>query len=106
MREYFQHDPTGEYLGLRLKGRRLVRGTYEPLTAVEYLNGALLLRSDTLCLDVRVKGEEICFLKPGTGQRILKYAELDAERQAAVSRAEAAEARVVELEALLREKRG
>ena len=89
VREYFQHDPTGEYLGLRLKGRRLVRGTYEPLTAVEYLDGALLLRSDTLCLDVRVKGEEICFLEPGTGRRILKYAELDAARQAAESRAEA-----------------
>ena len=120
VREYFQHDPTGEYLGLRLKGRRLVRGTYEPLTVVEYLDGARLLRSDTLCLDVRVKGEEICFLEPGTGRRILKYAELDAARQAAESRAEAersraeaersradaAEARIAELEALLGEARG
>ena len=120
VREYFQHDPTGEYLGLRLKGRRLVRSTYEPLTAVEYLHGALLLRSDTLCLDVRAKGEEICFLEPGTGRRILKYAELDAARQTAEARAEtaeaqaeaersradAAEARIAELEALLRETRG
>ncbi|MCY4451879.1 MAG: Uma2 family endonuclease [Immundisolibacterales bacterium] len=113
VREYFQHDPTGEYLGLRLKGRRLVRGAYEPLRAVEYLDGASLLRSDTLCLDVRVKGEEICFLEPGTGRRILKYAELDAARQAAESRAEtaesraeAAEARIAELEALLRAQGG
>ena len=86
---------------------------------MEYLDGALLLRSDTLCLDVRVEGEEICFLEPGTGRRILKYAELDAARQAAESRAEtaesraeaersradAAEARVAELEALLRARR-
>ena len=113
VREYFQHDPTGEYLGLRLKGRRLVHEAYEPLTAVEYLDGALLLRSDTLCLDVRVKGEEICFLEPGTGRRILKYAELDVARQAAEARADAAdaradaaEARVAELEALLRRRRG
>ena len=120
VREYFQHDPTGEYLGLRLKGRRLVRGAYEPLPAVEYLDGASLLRSDTLELDVKVKGEEICFLEPGTGRRILKYAELDAARQAAESRAEtaesraetaesraeAAEARIAELEALLRAKGG
>ena len=116
VREYFQHDPTGEFLGLRLKGCRLVRGAYEPQTAVEYLDGTLLLRSETLDLDVRVKGEEICFLEPGTGRRILKYAELDAARQAAESRAEAersradvaesraevAEARIAELEALLR----
>ena len=127
IREYWQYDPTGEYLGLHLKGRRLVEGAYESQPVVESLDGTVLLRSETLGLDLRVKGEEMYFDDPATGHRLLSHAEQDMARRAAESRAEdaesragrehaarraaesrarAAEAELAELRALLEEKRG
>ena len=93
VREYWQYDPTGEYLGLHLKGQRLAGGRYEPQLVVESLDGTLLLRSETLGLDLRVKGEEMYFVDPATGHRLLRYAEQDAARQAAEVRAVTAESR-------------
>ena len=98
VREYWQYDPTAEHLGVHLKGRRLVAGRYEPQPVVESLDGTLLLRSETLDLDLRVKGEEMYFLAPGTGERLLNHREQDAARRAAESRADAAESRVVAAE--------
>ena len=126
VREYWQYDPTGEHLGVRMKGGRLVEGAYEPQPVVESLDGTLILRSETLGLDLRVKGEKMYFLDPATGQRLLGHreanaaylaAESRAEREAAArrtaearatvaeSRAAAAEARLAELEALAAGKR-
>ena len=107
VKEYWQYDPTGDYLGLRLKGRRLVAGRYEPQPVVESLDGTVFLRSETLGLDFRVKGEERYFFDPAAGRRLLNLSEQaaalrDAERQAvqaatahqdAETRAEAAETR-------------
>ena len=93
VQEYWQYDPTGEYLGLRLKGRRLVEGVYVPQTAVESIDGTLLLRSETLELDFRVKGEESHFFDPATGERLLSRIDQIAAREAAESRAAAAESR-------------
>ena len=93
VQEYWQYDPTGEYLGLRLKGRRLVEGAYVPQPVVESLDGMLLLRSETLDLDFRVKGEEMHFFDPATGERLLSRIDQLAAREAAESRAEAAESR-------------
>ena len=111
--EYWQYDPTGEYLGVRLKGWRLVEGAYEPQPLVASLDGTRFLRSETLGLDLRVKGEEMYFLDPVTGQRLLSHAEEHSARTAEAARAEAAEARVAaaearvaELEARLRDKGG
>lgn len=106
VREYWQYDPTGEYLGLHLKGHRLVRGAFEPQPVVEYLDGTVMLRSDTLGLDFCVKGKEMYFFDPRTDQRILNLQEQDAARRAAEALAKEAEARIAELEALLRLQRG
>ena len=127
VKEYWQYDPTGDYLGLHLKGRRLVGDKYEPQPVVDSLDGTVFLRSETLGLDFRVKGEERYFFDPAAGRRLLTLSEQvaaqheaelqveweaaarrDAETQAAAaqSRADAAEARAAELEALLREARG
>ena len=127
VREYFQHDPTGEYLGLNLKGRRLVGAAYEPLPVVEYLDGTVMLRSETLGLDFHVRGEEMWFFDPETGESLPNALDLDSARRTAEarataaesrakedrsravterSRADAAEARIAELEALLGERRG
>jgi len=99
VREYWQYDPTGEHLGVRLKGYRLVEGAYEPQPVVNSLDGTAFLRSETLGLDLRAGGEEMYFLDSATGERLLSHREQDAARRAA-------EARVAELEALLRENRG
>ena len=128
VREYWQYDPTGDYLGLHLKGRRLAADGYEPQPVIESLDGTVFLRSNTLGLDFRVKGaEERYFFDPAADRRLLALAEQDtarrsaelraerdaAARRAAESRAEReaearreADARVAELEALLHESRG
>ena len=126
VQEYWQYDPTGEYLGLHLKGRRLVDGVYEPQTVVDSLDGTVLLLSETLGLEFRVKGEEMYFIDSVTGERLLSRSEEHAARRAAElragreadarqaaesraenaeSRAEAAEAELAALKALLDEKR-
>ena len=103
--EYWQYDPTGEYLGVHLKGRRLVEGAYVSQPVVESLDGTLLLRSETLALDFRVKGEESHFFDPATGERLLNrreqyrvHREQLAARRAAESRADAAESRATAAE--------
>ena len=96
VREYWQYDPTGEYLGLNLKGRRLVDGAYEPQPVVEYLDGTVLLRSETLRLDLHVNGEEMYFSNPETGERVFNPLQPDAAVEAsaaAEARFKAAEAR-------------
>ena len=107
VREYFQHDPTGEHLPSRLQGRRLVRGAYKPLPAVPSLDGTLLLSSETLGLDLLAdRNGKLRFRDPVTGQFLLDPEEAEAalEREAAARRT--AEARVAELEALLGLRRG
>ncbi len=111
--EYWQYDPTGEYLGVHLKAHRLVEGAYAPQPVVESIDGTLLLRSESLGLDFRVKGEEFHFSDPVTGERLRALdEEYDARRaaeskaRAAESRAEAAEAELAALRALLAERRG
>ena len=125
VREYWQYDPTGEYLGLHLKAHRLVGGAYAPQPVVESIDGTLVLRSESLGLDFRVKGEEFHFFDPTTGERFLtldgEYAgrgdaesevraieaqtrEAEARTREAESRAEAAEAEIAALRALLDER--
>ena len=113
IREYWQYDPTGDYLGLHLKGRRLVDGAYRPQPVVESLDGTLTLYSETLGLEIRVEGEEKRFHDPATGRDVPSLVEEHAARRAAEGEVEreiaarrAAEARIAELEALLEEKRG
>ena len=113
VREYFLFDPFGEHLSPRLQGYRLVDGAYEPLVAVESIDRTLALRSEVLGLDLRAKpGGEMRFHDPVSGEDLLSHveegiarrvAELRAEREAAARRA--AEARVAELEARLRDGR-
>ena len=81
VREYWQYDPTGEHLPSRLKGRRLVEGAYEPQPVAQSLDGTLILRSETLGLDLRAMGKEMYFLDPTTGQRLLSRREQDAARR-------------------------
>ena len=115
--EYFLYDPRGEYLTPRLQGHRLVGGVYEGQVyegqvSVESIDRMLTLRSETLGLELRAKGGELRFHDPATGRNLLSHHEEHiARRKEAAARQEetaarrTAEARVAELEALLRQKR-
>ena len=110
--EYFLFDPTGEHLSPRLQGYRLVDGAYEHLPSVESIDRTLAMSSEVLGLELRTKGgSEMRFHDPATGEDLLSYSEEHAARRekaaahrTALVRVEALEARVAELEALLREK--
>ena len=98
VKEYWIYDPTGEHLKPALWGYRLVGERYEPQPLVESVDGTLSLYSETLGLDLWAKGGKMRFRDPETGLDLLAHEEEHA-------RAEAAEARVAELEALIGGKR-
>ena len=123
VKEYWQYDPRGKYFTPVLQGLRLAGNAYLRQLAVTSPDGALTLTSETLGLELRAQNGEIRFRDPATGQVLLSHSEANAARRkeaaalrAAESRAEreaalrqeevaarrAAEARIAELEALLR----
>src|SRR5260221_14576324 len=63
--EYFQFDPTGDYLKPRLQGLRLTDGQYQPIAMV---NGRLY--SEQLGLDLEAEGDMLRFYDPLTGERL------------------------------------
>jgi Uma2 family endonuclease len=122
VKEYFQYDPTGDYLQPQLQGLRLQEGNYYPIATFPLENG-WMIPSEVLGLDLRVQAGQLRFYDPLTQQKLLAHEELDlalqqteqarqqAEqaRQQAEARANqeaaariAAEARIAELEAKLR----
>ena len=125
MREYWQFDPTGDYLRPPLQGLELIGGRYERLPAEKLADGTLRLESRVLGLEVRQEAEGLRFYDPATRSYLLSSEEVEEELQleaaarrqaeAARSQAEArlqdeatarrqAEARIAELEAMLRER--
>jgi Uma2 family endonuclease len=117
VREYFQYDPTHDYLVPALQGARLVAGSYQALLPTTLPDGTLVLHSEVLGLDVRLAEGTLRFYDPVTGQKLLSHAEIEQalraveqarrEAEARAGREEAArqaaEARIAELEARLRE---
>lgn len=81
VREYFQYDPTGDYLNPQLQGLRLVEGNYFPVTATTLLDGTLSLPSEVLELELRVKSGEMRFYNPVTGEKLLTHEEEATARQ-------------------------
>ncbi len=80
--EYFQYDPTGDYLQPQLKGSRLVNGKYQPLRGEVLEDGTLSIDSQALGLDLRLVDGEVRFYEPSTGRRLLSYQELEQARVA------------------------
>lgn len=118
VREYFQYDPTHDYLMPALQGAQLVAGSYQAMPPTTLPDGTLVLHSDVLGLDLRLEDGTLRFYDPATRQRLLSHAEIEqARREAEQARREAeertvreaaarqaAEARITELEARLRER--
>lgn len=102
VREYFLYDPRFprlQYLDPPLQGNRLVDRGYQAMAANE--RGALL--SDVLGMRLELVDGYLHLFDRQSGARLLSPAE---RAEAESARAEAAERRIAELEALLREREG
>lgn len=109
VQEYFMFDPEADYLKPPLQGFRLAKGRYEPIPADA--NGGL--RSEALGLMLTREGMRLRLVDLATGQPLLRPDEVRLARReaqaqvaAAEMRAEAAEAELARLRALLEKKKG
>jgi Uma2 family endonuclease len=103
--EYFQYDPTADYLKPQLKGFRLVNGSYQPLP-MQSSSNTLFIQSQVLGLDLQLQPaaqssiglvplpKELRFYDPQTGLKLLSREEVEqARNQAEQERDEAEHAR-------------
>ena len=114
--EYFQYDPTQDYLTPPLQGYRLVDDYYLPIPATPLSDNTFALHSNLLQLDLHWQDGVLHFFNPETEEYLLTYDEAeDARRAAEQARQQAeqrveqeraarlaAEARIAELEAQLK----
>ena len=103
--EYWRFDETGDFHGTRLAGDRLVEGRYEPITITETEDGALQGYSAVLNILLRWDNGQLRWYDPETNEEVPTFDQERegrlAEREARIraeNRAEAAEARIRELE--------
>jgi len=102
VREYFQYDPTGEYLHPGLQGYQLnAQGVYQPASVHWLPNGVLSLSSVVLHLDFHLDDTVLRVFDPQHGMYLETYdetkerADHEAQaRQQAETRAEQAEERI------------
>ena len=79
--EYFQYDPTGDYLTPTLKGRRLVQGRYQLLTPNHLKDGTLVFFSIVLGLEMRLLTDgRLRFFNPSTQEYLRSPEESEQER--------------------------
>ena len=103
--EYWQYDPTGDYLEPALQGLELVAGEYVRLRQRVLADGTLVLTSAVLELELRLSERGLRFHDPVSGRDLPDLAETDAAWQRERQARQAAEARIAELEARLRDRR-
>lgn len=97
--EYWQLDPTSDYLKPPLAGLRLVDGNYWPIPVHDGDHGQLSGSSRVLGLELRLTDGLLHFHDPATGRTLLTYAELQTAREVAEARTEAEAQRRREAEA-------
>ena len=81
--EYWQYDPTSDYLKPPLQGLKLVKGRYQRLPMEELADGTLRLESKVLGLEVRAEAEGLRFYDPATQSYLLSSDEEEKHRQRA-----------------------
>ena len=67
VREYWQYDPTRDYLEPSLQGLELSAGKYRRLREKELADGTLALASTVLGLELRLTGRGLRFHDPESG---------------------------------------
>ena len=95
IQDYFQYDPTGDYLKPQLKGQTLVNGTFRPIAAQTLTDGSIAIVSQVLGLELRLLpltapsllpssvgplARELRFVDPSTGSQLLTYGESERSR--------------------------
>jgi Uma2 family endonuclease len=100
--EYFQYDPSADYLVPPLQGYKLLNGNYFPLPATPLADGDLAITSTVLGLELRLEQGELRFYNPATGEKLLSHAEAEAARQTAEAARQIAEAKAERLAERLR----
>ena len=93
--EYWQYDPTGDYLEPPLQGFMLSGGQYGEALALERVGAVWSAYSPVLGLNLRLDDDVLRFHDPLTNEYLLTHQESEQARRQA-------EARVAELEARLR----
>jgi len=91
--EYFQFDPTGDYLKPRLQGQQLHDGRYQSMPLQDNR-----MFSAQLGLELVIEGEDLRFWDPVQGEWLITYTEAQSQRIAEGRRAET-EARRADTEA-------
>lgn len=95
--EYFQYDPTGDYLHPPLKGSRLIEQQYEPIPSTTLTDGSFSLYSQTLGLDLRVTDGVLRFYDPQSDTKLMTHAETEQARQEAEQARQEAISRLAEM---------
>jgi Uma2 family endonuclease len=103
VREYFQYDPSGDYLNPILQGVRLVNGQYEPIEANNIAFDSLWLYSEVLGLELHIVSGELRFRNPQTGEFLKTYQQSEQARLAAESAFQQSEQARLAAESALRE---
>ncbi|MEG4815304.1 Uma2 family endonuclease [Microcoleus sp. K5-D4] len=85
VREYFQYDPSGDYLNPILQGVRLINNQYEPIAANNIAFDTLWLFSEVLGLELHLISGELRFRSPQTGEFLKTHKEENLGRLAAES---------------------
>ncbi|MBD0311070.1 MAG: Uma2 family endonuclease, partial [Microcoleus sp. T1-bin1] len=75
VREYFQYDPSGDYLNPILQGVRLINNQYEPIAANNIAFDTLWLFSEVLGLELHIISGELRFRVPETGEFLKTHKE-------------------------------
>jgi Uma2 family endonuclease len=95
VQEYFQYDPTADYLDPQLKGYQLVEGIYQPLPLQSTPDGVSFIHSPVLGLDLRLYPsnreplaitslpKDLRFYDPQTGLKLLSREELEQAKEQA-----------------------
>ena len=86
VREYFQYDPTRDYLDPPLQGLELIGGRYELRPPDELADGTLRLESKVLGLELREEAERLRFYDPAPQGYLLSSKELEQRRKRAEER--------------------
>ncbi|NJK74527.1 MAG: Uma2 family endonuclease [Microcoleus sp. SU_5_6] len=102
--EYFQYDPSGDYLNPILQGVRLVNNQYEPIEVNNISFDTLWVYSEVLGLELHVISGEMRFRNPQTGEFLKTHREEQEGRLIAESAfQESEQARLAEQQARLAE---
>jgi Uma2 family endonuclease len=100
VKEYFQYDPSGNYLNPILQGVRLINNRYEQIPINKIVFDTLWLYSEVLGLELHIISGELRLRNPQTGEFLKTYQQSEEGRLAEQS------ARLAEQSARLAEQQG